>query len=174
MSRTKTRRPRTTRPELHPVPATTPAPLPTRDHGFIAEAAIRAYYVARLHGLPVERIRDWTPTAGGEATTSRGPYGTLTHTPGAGHPFQANIPCATGAAHTYPIRHGGDLRAAEQHAAACTSRHGAPTVLHLTDGLHRATASAADTQKLSAADIADGLTARAAADNDQPKEHPQP
>ncbi|MFJ3699574.1 hypothetical protein ACIPW9_36535 [Streptomyces sp. NPDC090052] len=173
MSRTKTRRPRTTRPELHPVPATTPAPLPTRDREFITETAIRAYYVAQLRGLPVRQIRDWTPTASG-ATTSRGQYGTLTHTPSAPHPFQAGIPCATGTTHTYPIRHGADLRAAEQHAAACTSRHGAPTVLHLADGLHRADTSAADTQKLSTAEIADGLAARAAADDDQPKEHPQP
>lgn len=49
-----------------------------------------------------------------------------------------------------------------------------PTERTLADQLTHSDSSTVDTQRMNTAAIAAGLTARAAADSDQPKEHPQP
>ncbi|MGV9891670.1 hypothetical protein [Streptomyces sp. NPDC003395] len=150
-------------------------------------AAIRAALASAKAQLPVP-VRAWT------GPTAQLPDGTiLRHTPTAAPTeqdpeFIARIPCPHGALHEYLIHTDRDLTGARAITRTCTTPHGGPNadhaitrgvqpakpvkVTHLTDGIHRATASAADTQPLSRDDITAGLAARA--DTETPKEHPQP
>lgn len=139
---------------------------------FITHKAITAHYQARLHGLPTRTIRDWKESRG-TATITFPTGARIDHTPAADAPFHAHTPCKNGGVHYDPIHTLQDLHAAEQAAASCTDRHGAPAALALGASLNRAKTTTADTQPMSTDAITEGLAERAA-DTEQPKEHPEP
>lgn len=104
---------------------------------FITHKAITAHYQARLHNLPTKNIRDWKENRG--VATITFPSGArIDHTPTGDAPFYAHTPCKNGGVHYDPIRSPQDLHAAEQAAAACTDRHGAPAARALGSALTRA------------------------------------
>jgi hypothetical protein len=139
---------------------------------FITHKMITAHYQARLHGLPTRNIRDWHENRG--IATLTFPAGArIDHTPTADAPFHAHTPCKNGGIHYDPIHSPQDLHTAEQAAAACTDRHGAPAALTLGAGLKRAKDITADTQSMSLDEIGDHI-AQQIADQDKPKEHPEP
>jgi hypothetical protein len=149
-----------------------PTPTPaSRWPEFITHAMITAHYQARLHNLPTRSIRDWRHLPNGGAVLPFPSGARLDHTPTADAPFHANTPCHSGGTHRDPVHGPHDLTAAEARANTCTTRH-APKTAHLGARLQIARKAAADTQPLTRDDIDAGLTTRA--DNDQPKEHPQP
>ncbi|KIF66248.1 hypothetical protein HY68_36680 [Streptomyces sp. AcH 505] len=89
------------------------------------------------------------------------------------HPNQltATQKCPHGQWHATPVTHIGDIDQFTATVADCTSHNPrAIRARQIGEGVHRATTSAADTQLT---DVAE-LRAAHAADNDQPKEHPQP
>lgn len=139
---------------------------------FITHKAINAHYQARLHGLPTRNIRDWHENRG--IATITFPTGArIDHTPTADAPFHAHTPCKNGGIHYDPIHSPQDLHATAQAAASCTDRHGAPAALALGAGLKRAKDTTADTQSMSTEEIGDHI-AQQLADQDKPKEHPEP
>ena len=152
------------------------------------QAAVRAALASAHLRLPIS-VRAWN---GSTAQLADGTL--LIHNPSPDRAFTAHIACRHGAIHGWPITSLADLREARGLTHACERRHTANTpsddgieldwdkaITHgikptsrLGEGLTTAKKSAADTQPLSQQDIAEGLTARTAADTDQPKEHPQP
>ncbi|AKZ60770.1 hypothetical protein SAM23877_p061 (plasmid) [Streptomyces ambofaciens ATCC 23877] len=177
------------RPKNTPVNATTIVdlrePLPVRRRVFVGpmgaqeQAAARAALASATARLPIP-VRTWHgPTArlnDGTVITHTPAHATTDHTP----TFHAAIRCPHGAAHVYTIHTAQELHRARQITALCDQRTDTaptpaapnPAVRALGDALTRARSAAADTQPLSHAEIAAVLTARA--DQDQPKEHPQP
>ena len=186
---------------------TQPAPdKPTRARDFVTDAQIYATHHARIAGIPIHRIRDWTDHRDGTATRAL-KDGTLHYT----HETRTltwQATCRMGAVHTYIINDPANAAAARMKAATCAELHDdlaeagkpltaaeraamgyiqtptwankdvigeEPTVSIPVDEepVAQAIASAADTQPLSRDDIAAGLAARAA-DQETPKEHPQP
>lgn len=155
------------------------------------QAAIRAALAAAANRLPI-------PVSTWNGSTAQLADGTLLiHNPGPDRTFTAHIACPHGAIHGYPITTHTDLQDARTLTHACERDHTPhiddtgldwdkaitrgiypapapkpPAVLQLREGVRRANAAAADTQPLSLKDIADGVTARAAADTETPKEHP--
>lgn len=167
MSRTKNRRrpttPTTPKPSAPPTLPTRPA-QPLDRPEFITEQQMAAAYAARLAELPLIPITAWQPHPAGPRAHFPG-GATLTHTPTG---FTASTPCPQGARHHDHITTGTQLRAAANAATHCTNIHGRPRLLTLAQA-----ANANDeTQTLTRADINAGLAHRAAADNDQMKEHP--
>lgn len=162
------------------------------------QAAIRAALDSARLRLPVT-VRTWN---GSQALLADGTL--LIHNPGPDRVFTAHVACPHGAIHGWPINSHTDLREARAVTRACGRPHTAPTadpddihiehdwdkaitrgvlptarpkppaVQSLREGVRRAEATKADTQPLDLNDIAEGLAERAAADHDQPKEHPQP
>lgn len=154
------------------------------------QAAIRAALASAAARLPVP-VRAWT---GPVARLADGTV--LTHTPAhaaTDQPpqFIAHVPCAHGAHHEYLIRSARDLAGARAVTRTCQGPHASadadtaithgvtpaappkpPAVLQLREGVRRAAAATTETQPLSLTDIADGLTVRASADDETPKEHP--
>lgn len=155
-------------------------PLPVRRKVFVGpmgvqeQAAIRAALAAASAGLPVP-VRSWN------GPTAHVAYDTvLTHTPAHATTeqqptFHATIRCPHGAIHPYTIHTALELHRARLLTAQCDQRtdaapeepHPNPAVRALGDALTRAKTATADTQPLPAVDAH-------LADNDQPKEHPQP
>jgi hypothetical protein len=151
-----------------------PAPLPARPVEFITEKQIAAYYAARTYDLPAGLIRDWQERPDGTVTRSFPSGALLAYTPddNSAAPFHTFTPCAQGAHHCEPIHTPNDLRTAVARAVHCHTRHYTPKAQALTEGLQEAKKTTADTESFSVTTIAAGLAARA--DNDQPKEHPEP
>jgi len=139
---------------------------------FITHKMITAHYQARLHGLPTRNIRDWRELPAGIAAIHFPSGARLDHTPKDDAPFHANTPCPQGVIHRQGIRTIDDLKHAEADAKACTDWHGEAKPQHLSARLRVAKKAAADTQPLSADEIAAHIAQQLAAD--QPKEHPQP
>jgi hypothetical protein len=142
------------------------------------QATARAILASAKAQLPISA---WTWT-GPVARLDDGTV--LTHTPphaytAAQPTFHAAIRCPHGAVHAYTIHTALDLHRARQITALCDQRTDTapaepapnPVVRALGDALTRARSAAADTQPLSAQDIAEGLAARA--DHETPKEHPE-
>ena len=170
--------------------------LPVRRRIFVGPmpptelAAVRAALASARAALPVP-VRAWH---GPQAQLADGTL--LIHNPGPDRVFTAQIACPHGAIHGWPITTHHDLTEARAVTRICQTPHSKPDptedldwdqairagvtplsqpvvkVNRLTEGLKAAKKATADTQSLSAQDIADGITARA--DADQPKEHPQP
>lgn len=165
-------RPAPKKPQLPAVRAV----LPVRPHTdtpptlypeFITEAQITAAYAARLADLPLIPITAWQPNPDGTVRAHFPTGASLTHTPTG---FDALTPCPNGAHHHHRITTGHDLRDAAAAAVRCTQLHGRPAP-HLA----QAATTTADTQALNRNDIDTGLAQRtAAADEETPKEHPQP
>lgn len=184
----------TPRPRLslvkNPAP-TRPTDLPLRPRpivgplGINEQAAVRAALAAAATRLPVP-VRAWN---GSTAQLADGVL--LIHNPGPDRVFTAHVACRHGAVHGYPIRNLHDLREARALTHACETNHtvdgdwdqaithgvrplntSAVKVSRLADALTTAKKAAADTQPMNTAQIAAGLAQRA--DNDTPKEHPQP
>lgn len=171
---------RTTRPapnkrtaaQLPPVRAV----LPVRPHNtdtppsaypeFITEAQITAAYQARLADLPLIPITAWIPLPDGGVRATFPTGASLTHTPTG---FHALTPCPNGATHHHHITNGTELRHAAAATAHCTQLHGRPRTLTLA----QSATTTADTQQLARDDIDTGLAARTA-DQEEPKEHPEP
>jgi hypothetical protein len=161
-------------------------PLPVRRRVVVGpkltiheQATARAILASAKAQLPISA---WTWT-GPVARLDDGTV--LTHTPphaytAAQPTFHAAIRCPHGAVHAYTIHTALDLHRARQITALCDQRTDTapntplpnPAVRALGDALTRARSATAETQPLSAQDIAEGLAARA--DNDTAKEHPQP
>lgn len=167
------------------LPKTTPVntvadprrPLPIRRRVFVGpmgvteQAAIRAALASAKAGLPVP-VRAWDgPIARLQDGT------TLTHTPAHATTnqrptFHAAIRCPHGAVHPYTIHTALELHRARLLTAQCDQRTDTapawpapnPAVRALGDALTRVRSATADTQP----------TPVVRADNDQPKEHPQP
>ncbi|MFD5848335.1 hypothetical protein [Streptomyces chartreusis] len=177
-------------------------PLPVRRRLFVGpmgpneQAAIRAALDSARLLLPIT-VRTWN---GSQALLADGTL--LIHNPGPDRFFTAHVACPHGAIHGWPINSHTDLREARGVTRTCVHPHADPTadpddiqiehhwdkaitrgvlpasrpkppaVQFLREGVRRAEAAKADTQSLDLNDIAEGLAARAAAE--QPKEHPQP
>jgi hypothetical protein len=152
-------------------------------------AAVRAALAAASAALPVP-VRSWD---GPQAQLADGLL--LIHNPGPDRIFTAHIACPHGAIHGWPITTRQDLTEARALTRICQTRHASTTgedtdwdqaitegvqpitqpvvkVSRLAEGLKTAKKAAADTQGLSLDEIAAGIANRA--DQDQPKEHPQP
>lgn len=160
-------------------------PLPVRRKVFVGpmgvteQAAIRAALASAAARLPVP-VSAWTgpraELADGTVLTHTPPHATTDQQP----TFIATIRCPHGAVHAHIIHTAQELHRARILTIQCEQRTdkapGGPTpnpsVRALGDGLTRAKTATAETQPLTEAEIAAGLAARA--DNDQPKEHPQP
>lgn len=146
------------------------------------QAAVRAALAAASARLPIS-VRAWN---GSTAQLADGTL--LIHNPGPDRKFTAHIACRHGAIHGWPITTHTDLREARAVTHACERPHARPSddgdvrpdwdgaitygvrpvpapkpsvVLVLREGVHRAQASAADTQPI------DTLP-------EQAKEHPEP
>jgi hypothetical protein len=180
----KTATPKTTKPG--PTLVDLRDPLPVRRRNFVGPctptetAAARAALASAALQLPIP-VRTWN---GSTAQLTDGTL--LIHNPGPDRTFTAHIACRHGAIHGYPIRSLRDLGEARAITRACARPHGCVNadqaitngvstippkpdpVLALREGIRRA----ADTQPLTADEIAAGLAVRA--DNDQMKEHPEP
>ncbi|MGW1468502.1 hypothetical protein ACWCPT_29670 [Streptomyces sp. NPDC002308] len=179
MSRTKAR-PRTT-PKKPTTTTVDPAPvthLPYRQPTVTdaqANAASATLYAGsiRIHAPHTT----WTGHNTNTATTDLDTGTRLLYTRNPGHALgriEAAHECPHGIWHTQPIADGRELPAFTQAATECTAHNPrAQRAQALGTGIHRATTSAHDTQTLTRDDIDAGLTARAAADTDQMKEHPQ-
>jgi hypothetical protein len=169
---TRAARPAAKKPTLPPVRAVLPVrphtddTPPTQCPEFITEAQIKAAYAARLADLPLIPITAWTPLPNGSVRALFPTGASLTHTPDG---FDALTPCPQGATHHHRVTNGTELRHAAAATAHCTHPHGQPRTLTLA----QAATTAADTQQLARDDIEAGLAARAA-DDEKPKEHPQP
>jgi hypothetical protein len=151
------------------------------------QAAIRAALDSARIALPVP-VSSWT---GSTANLADGLI--LTHNPGPDRYFTAHIACPHGAIHGWPINSHADLRQARAITRACGSRHtanmpgddgteldwdkatthGIQRTNRLGDGIQTIRKTVTDTQPLSEAEIAAHI-AQQLADNDTPKEHPQP
>ncbi|WP_030188272.1 hypothetical protein [Streptomyces violaceorubidus] len=191
-----------TQPRLSLVKPTPPRPARALD--FITDAQIYAVHTARQAGLPIHRIRDWRDHRDGTATRPLADGSTLHYTlatrtlrwqaicpMGGIHEYVLTSPSTAAAARVHADR------CQQEHADLTTVQpltpdelaalgiHTGPTWARPLPGepatesiplparsVARATASAADTQPMSTREIAAGIAARA--DNDQPKEHPQP
>ncbi|MFR9794177.1 hypothetical protein ACL07V_37080 [Streptomyces sp. MB22_4] len=185
--KTAARKPATKR---TPLPAAAPAnattvdlrhPLPVRRRAIVGpmgateQAAIRAALAAASARLPI-------PVSAWHGPTAHLHDGTvLTHTPAHATTdqqptFHAAIRCPHGAVHAYTIHTTQELDRARQLTAGCNQRTEPITpdvvVRALGDALTRARAAAADTQPLDTTEIHAGLTTRA--DQETPKEHPEP
>ncbi|MBZ6211708.1 hypothetical protein KVH31_35005 [Streptomyces olivaceus] len=150
--------------------------LPTRPHQpWMTDLQGYATLAALLAGITTPTIRDWHDHHDG-TTTRRLDNGATLHYTQATRTLRQHTPCPMGATHEHVLRNPADTDAARADADNCARPHWTPppadTGTHLTARLQAAVKAAADTQPLSMQEIADGLTARA--DNDQPKEHPQP
>lgn len=171
---TRTARPAAKKAQLPPVRAV----LPVRPHTddtpssaypeFITEQQIKAAYAARLADLPLIPITAWTPLPEGGVRATFPTGASLTRLPDATG-FEALTPCPNRALHHHHITNGQELRHAAAATAHCAQLHGRPRVLTLA----QADTTTADTQQLARDDIDNGLAARTA-DQEEPKEHPQP
>lgn len=181
----KTAQPRKSTAAKKALPKTTPVntvidlrkPLPVRRRVFVGpmgateQAAIRAALASAAARLPVP-VRTWHgPTAHLKDGT------VLTHTPAHATTdqqptFHAAIRCPHGAIHAYTIHTALELDRARQITALCDQRTDTaptspapnPAVRALGDALTRARTAAADTQPIPVIN----------ADQETPKEHPQP
>ncbi|MFD7995572.1 hypothetical protein [Streptomyces mexicanus] len=162
-------------------------PLPVRRRIFVGpmgateQAAIRAALAAAAARLPVP-VRAWTgPTAhltDGTVLTHTPAHATTDQPPA----FHAAIRCPHGAIHAYTIHTAQELERARLLASECDQpvdiAPKAPTpnpaVRALGDALTRARSATADTQAMSADEIAAVVAAGTPADTETPKEHPQP
>lgn len=148
-------------------------PLAARKPEFITEKQIAAYYAARTHNLPHGLIRDWQERPDGTVTRSFPSGALLAYTPDDQAPFHTFTPCAQGAHHCEPIHTPNDLRIAVARAVHCHTRHYKPKQTALAEGVQATKSTTAKTQPLPLNEIAAGLATRAA-DNETPKEHPEP
>lgn len=156
----------------------------TLSRACLASAAIR---------LPIPVI-NWHALPGGRAGAYLRDDTLIVHTAHRAPQFLALVPCRRGLRHQHPVTDLRSLAAARNATAACDDAHSnddqdqavvegvrpapalkPPAVHPLGEGLHRAAASAEDTQELGLADIAATLPIHTiTADDHQPKEHPQP
>ncbi|MFF1358703.1 hypothetical protein [Streptomyces sp. NPDC058297] len=169
-------------------------PLPTRNvvgpHSALELTCSRAALATATARLPIPVI-NWHALPNGRAAAYMRDDTLIVHTATDGRAphFTALVPCPHGLRHQHPVTDERTLAAARTATAACTSPHAtddqaqsltegvrpapaptAPTIRPLTDAFGH---DAERTQPLSANDIAAGLNARtAAADKEQPKEHP--
>jgi hypothetical protein len=158
-------------------------PLPVRRKVFVGpmgvteQAAIRAALASAAARLPVP-VSAWTgphaQLADGTVLTHTPPHATTDRTP----TFHAAIRCPHGAVHAYTIHTAQDLHRARILTIQCDQRTDKapgdptpnPSVRALGDGLTRARTATAETQPLKQAD----LPAARPADDETPKEHPEP
>jgi hypothetical protein len=181
-----------------------PKPLPVRDRDFITDAQIYATHAAKRAGIPVHRIREWTDHHDGTATRLltdgylhyTHPTRTLTWRAtcrmGALHTYLLDSPSTSAHARvqaanceelhadlsTVQPLTGNELEALGLLQTPTWARKdviGEPATVSIPAPLGpKDRALIERTQPLSLEEIAAGIAARAAADNDTPKEHPQP
>lgn len=112
----------TTAPRLSLVKATPPTEEKTRRRDFVTNPQIYAAHAARLAGIPIHRIRDWTDHEDGTATRALadGSHLHYTHTT---RTLRWQALCPMGAIHEYVINSPSTAIAARVHADRCNQPH---------------------------------------------------
>ncbi|MGA4867514.1 hypothetical protein ACPB9J_33310 [Streptomyces lavendulocolor] len=190
-TKTRTRRnrkPKTSRPQNHPTVVDLRHPLPTRPitgpRSTLETAEARAALAAAWCRLPIP-VLAWHATTPSAVNAHLSDGTLLVHTgreiADAGDRFTAWTPCPGGAHHAATVTDHASLTAARRHAAHCTSPH---TSDDATTALTRGVQTPPTRDPAPVRNLADAfrhdaertqeldLTAlRAAADNEQPKDH---
>ncbi|MEU9578769.1 hypothetical protein [Streptomyces chilikensis] len=168
---------KTTQPKPQPAPAQpdTREPLPKRptligNCTLTQQAEARAAGDTTRLGLYIPTA-DWTATGHGTSTAPLDDGAHLHHTPVDGRigDFTAAIPCPSGIHHLYAITNRDDLALAYLAASACGIHHGGDTAHQaVQEGVRDVPAPLEPVKVRPLPNLAQ------TADNDTPKEHPQP